>query len=216
LATIFINSRESVSPTKVSARELAEATDDRTTCVCYFGGDPTPQILRAIKPSKLALERASGRILRVCWETNGRVRDPLLSMMAGLSLKSGGCIKFDIKAWNEKVHYALCGVSNKKTLENFRSLSGAMSRRPLPRFLIASPIRVPGYVDDGEVAGIADFIAELNPDIPYSLLAFYPQFCLTDLPTTSRSHALRCKEIAERAGLRRVPIGNLHLLGQDY
>jgi pyruvate formate lyase activating enzyme len=208
--------KETMMPTKVSARELAEAADDRTTCVCYFGGDPTPQILHAIKASKLALERASGRILRICWETNGCVRDPFLSMMAELSLKSGGCIKFDIKAWNEKVHYALCGVSNKKTLENFRSLTRAMSRRPLPPFLIASTLLVPGYVDAGEVAGIAEFIAELNPDIPYSLLAFYPQFYLTDLPTTSRSHALRCKEIAERAGLRRVRIGNLHLLGHAY
>jgi hypothetical protein len=53
---------------------------------------------------------------------------------------------------------------------------------------------------------------DLSPDIPYSLLAFYPQFYLNDLPTTSKSHALRCKAAAENAGLRRVHIGNLHLL----
>jgi pyruvate formate lyase activating enzyme len=82
--------------------------------------------------------------------------------------------------------------------------------------LIASTLLVPGYVDEKEVAGIAGYLAELNPEIPYSLLAFYPHFHLQDLPTTSRTHALRCKEVAEGVGLKRVHIGNLHLLGKDY
>ena len=137
-------------------------------------------------------------------------------MMANLSLESGGCIKFDLKAWNEGIHYALCGVSNRKTLENFKVLAELVSRRPEPPMLIASTLLVPGYVDEVEVAAIAAYLAELNPEIPYSLLAFYPHFHLHDLPTTSRTHALRCKEIAENAGLKRVNLGNLHLLGRDY
>lgn len=137
-------------------------------------------------------------------------------MMADLSLESGGCIKFDLKAWDEGIHYALCGVSNKKTLENFEVLSEMVSRRPEPPMLIASTLLVPGYVDETEVAGIAGFLAALNPEIPYSLLAFYPHFYLQDLPTTSRTHALRCREVAEQAGLKRVNLGNLHLLGRDY
>jgi pyruvate formate lyase activating enzyme len=207
---------ETLSEGQVRARELAAAVDDRTTCICYFGGDPGPQILHALKASELALGKASGRVLRICWETNGCVREPYLSMMAELSLRTGGCIKVDLKAWDAKVHRALCGVSNEGTLDHFRSLSTKISQRPSPPFLIASTLLVPGYVDDQEVARIAEFIAELDPDIPYSLLAFYPQFCLTDLPTTSRGHALRCKEIAEKAGLRRVRIGNVHCLGQAY
>jgi pyruvate formate lyase activating enzyme len=110
----------------------------------------------------------------------------------------------------------LCGVTNKKTLENFKVLSELVSQRPEPPMLIASTLLVPGYVDEKEVAGIAGYLAELNPEIPYSLLAFYPHFHLQDLPTTSRTHALRCKEVAEGAGLKRVHIGNLHLLGKDY
>ena len=137
-------------------------------------------------------------------------------MMAQLSLNSGGCIKFDLKAWNEGIHHALCGVTNKKTLENFRILSSWTPKRPDPPFLIASTLLVPGYVDEREVGEIADFIAHLNPEIPYSLLAFYPQFYLQDLPTTSRSHALRCKDRAEAAGLKRVNVGNIHLLGEEY
>jgi pyruvate formate lyase activating enzyme len=201
----------------IAAKQLAGAVKGNTTCICYFGGDPTPQILHALKTSKLALQEASGRVLRICWETNGAMQEPFLSMMARLSYDSGGLIKIDLKAWNESVHHALCGVSNRKTLENFKMLSELDQRRPEePPFLIASTLLVPGYVDEVEVAGIAGYLAELNPEIPYSLLAFYPHFHLQDLPTTSRNHALRCREIAENVGLKQVHIGNLHLLGRDY
>jgi len=42
--------------------------------------------------------------------------------------------------------------------------------------------------------------------------AFHPQFFFKDLPVTLRGLAIRCKEAAEKEGLRRVTIGNLHLL----
>jgi pyruvate formate lyase activating enzyme len=54
-----------------------------------------------------------------------------------------------------------------------------------------------------------------NPDrlgIPYSLLGFSPQFMMSDLPTTTRDQAEECLEAAKEAGLRRVRIGNAHLL----
>jgi pyruvate formate lyase activating enzyme len=85
----------------ITAKQLAGAVKDNTTCICFFGGDPAPQILHALKASKIALQEASGRVLRVCWETNGAVQEPFLSMMAKLSYDSGGLIKFDLKAWNE-------------------------------------------------------------------------------------------------------------------
>jgi pyruvate formate lyase activating enzyme len=79
--------------------------------------------------------------------------------------------------------------------------------------LIASTLLVPGYVDQVEVSRIASFIASLSPDIPYSLLAFYPQFMMNDLPTASRQYAQDCLEAARRQGLKNVRVGNLHLLG---
>ena len=207
---------QTASETAVTAKELAGAVTERTSCICCFGGDPTPQILHALKASKIALEKASDRILRICWETNGATREPYLGMMADMSLHSGGCIKVDLKAWDEGLHRVLCGVTNRQTHQNFEILSGWIRRRPQPPFLIASTLLVPGYVDEHEVAAIARFIARQNPEIPYSLLAFHPHFYLHDLPTTSRSHALRCKEAAEAVGLKTVRIGNLHLLGKEY
>jgi pyruvate formate lyase activating enzyme len=208
--------RYATAEPEVSAQELAGKVDESTSCICYFGGDPTPQLPHAILTSRLALQRAKCRILRICWESNGSMHPNLLRQMAELSLKSGGCIKFDLKAWSEEIHYALCGVSNKRTLENFRLLAQYIERRPQPPFLVASTLLVPGYVEQEEVAHLAAFIASLNPDIPYALLAFHPHFLMSDLPTTSTGHAQQCLEVAREAGLRNVRLGNIHLLGSDY
>jgi len=197
---------------RIKPNELAQAVDDRTSCICYFGGDPTPQLPHAIETSRIALEKTKGKILRICWETNGSMASQLLEEVLNLSLNSGGCVKFDIKAWNESLHIALCGVSNLRTKENFELAATWINKRPEPPLLIASTLLVPGYIDEEEIRGISRWIASLNPSIPYALLAFYPQFFFKDLPTTSRTFAFRCKEVAEESGLRRVRIGNMHLL----
>ncbi|MCL0046585.1 radical SAM protein [Dehalococcoidales bacterium] len=196
----------------VKASKLAEAVDEDTACVCFFGGDPTPQLPHAIYASKLALKKNKGRILRICWETNGSMHPALLEQMLQLSLNSGGCIKFDLKAWSEPLHLALCGVSNNRTLDNFRFLARHTKQRPSPPLLVASTLLIPGYIGKEEVARIAGFISSLDPDIPYALLAFHPDFIMTDLPTTSRQQAMECLESARDAGLNRVRLGNIHLI----
>jgi len=194
------------------AAELANAVDDRTACICYFGGDPGPQLPHAIRTSELALEANSDRILRICWETNGGMSPSWLDRMIELSLASGGCIKFDLKAWDEAVHRALCGVSNRRTLANFQRVAESRRGRPVPPLLIASTPMVTGYVDAGEIAGIARFIAQIDPGIPYALLAFGPQFEMSDLPPTPRAQAEECMAAAREAGLTNVRIGNPWLL----
>jgi len=196
----------------VTASNLAEAVDEYTACICFFGGDPTPQLPHAIYASRLALEKNRGRILRICWETNGSMHRGLLKQMVKISLNSGGCIKFDLKAWSEEINIALCGASNKWTLDNFQFLAGHSKIRPSPPLVVASTLLIPGYIGKEEVAGIAAFISSLDPDIPYALLAFHPDFLMTDLPTTSRHQAMECLDAARAAGLTRVKLGNIHLL----
>jgi pyruvate formate lyase activating enzyme len=195
-----------------AVENLVQAVHPKTACICYFGGDPSPQLPYLLRASRLMREANAGRILRICWETNGAMSKKMLTQIADISLESGGCIKFDLKAWNETLHLALTGVTHRQTLENFEQLAKWIPARPDPPFLIASTLMVPGYLDAQEVKGIAEFIASLNPDIPYSLLAFHPEYQMTDLPATSRTLAQQCLEAAARAGLTRVRLGNQHLL----
>jgi pyruvate formate lyase activating enzyme len=192
--------------------DIADAVDSRTSCICYFGGDPGPQAPYALKTSETALKRAGDRILRICWETNGSVDPRYLNEMVQMSLVTGGCVKFDLKAFDDDLHRALTGISNRRTLENFKRAARRTRERPAPPLLVASTLMVPGYIDEEEVGAIASFIADLDPGIPYSLLAFHPQFKMSDLPTTSRPQAESCREAALEAGLKRVKVGNVHLL----
>jgi pyruvate formate lyase activating enzyme len=185
---------------------------ERTACICYFGGDPSPQLPFSLNASRQAIEQNKDRILRICWETNGSMRPDLLDAMMELALDSGGCVKFDIKARDFHLHRALTGVTNDRTLDNFARAATVVDRRRDPPVLIANSLLVPGYIDEQEIGAIAKFVADLDPDIPYSLLAFHPQFYLSDLPVTSKNHAERCYQAARDAGLNNVRIGNSHLL----
>ena len=204
--------QHSVTGPRRSASDLAAAAGEQTRCICFFGGDPTCQVAHALAAAREARKHRPGRILRICWETNGSMARRHLDEMAEISLESGGCMKFDLKAWDDSLHRALCGVSNRRTLANFEHASGWIARRPDPPLLVASTLLVPGYVDAPQVSRIAEFLARLDENIPYALLAFHPMFEMTDLPVTSRQQAMECLSAAESAGLRRVRIGNLHLL----
>jgi len=202
----------SVDGPRHSATELAAAVDAATRCVCFFGGDPSCQVEHALAAVRLARKRREGHILRICWETNGSMSRAALDQAAQLSLESGGCIKFDLKAWDEPLHRALCGVTNRRTLRNFEHLSTWIGRRPDPPLLIAATLLVPGYIEAEQVGRIAEFLAGLDAGIPCALLGFHPAFEMSDLPRTSRQQAAECLAAAQAAGLKRVRIGNAHLL----
>ncbi len=195
----------------VSAAELADAAEPRTFCVCYFGGDPASQMPHALAASKLLAERG----VRICWETAGTMHPKLLDAALRYSLDTGGCVKFDLKAFDERLHRALTGISNRRTLENFARAGGHYDERPDPPPVVASTLLVPGYVEADQVGAIARFIATVHPEIPYSLLAFAPNFCMDDLPRTSRCQAEDAEAAARAAGLLNVRIGNRHLLGMN-
>ena len=132
--------------------------------------------------------------------------------MAEFARSSGGCIKIDFKAYSEEMHYALCGASNKHTIENIKLLAEVAKEREDPPLLIISTLLVPGYIDEVEIEGIAKFIAGLDWQIPWSLLGFHPQFLMTDLAGTSRLHAEKAIAIAKKYKIEDVNIGNAHLL----
>lgn len=192
-----------------SARELAAHANSRTFCVCFFGGDPCSQMPHALAAAKILAERG----VRICWETNGMQHPKFIKKAITYSFHTGGCVKFDLKAFEDQIHMALCGVSNQRTLDNF-SMAGKYSKeRPELPLVVASTLLIPGYIESDEISKIARFIAAVNPDIPYSLLVFAPNFFMSDLPITSAAMAREAVSAAQSAGLNNVHIGNRHLLG---
>ncbi|MFN4227999.1 MAG: radical SAM protein [Candidatus Ratteibacteria bacterium] len=176
-------------------------------CVCFFGGSPEPQLPFVIKFSEEILIK---RKIRICFEWNGCGNEIFVRKIGEIALKSKGIIKFDLKAFDENLNIVLTGLSNKKTLENFKIIGGLLKKADYP-LLTATTLLVPGYIDEIEIEKIAKFISTLNPEIPYSLLIFYPEFYMNDLPITPKETVFKCYETAKKY-LKNVNIGNLHLL----
>jgi pyruvate formate lyase activating enzyme len=198
----------------MSAENLVEKVDEHISCICFFGGDPSPQMPHSLEVSRIVCEKSEteNRILRVCWETNGNMKSEYAYEAAKRALESGGNIKFDLKTWNEDLNIALCGLSNQASFKNFKAIGEKFyndrSRLPL---LSASTLLVPGYIDAEEIGNIAEFIGRINPNIPYTLLAFQPSYIMKDLSTTTRIQALECRKAAKNY-LTNVRVGNVHLL----
>jgi pyruvate formate lyase activating enzyme len=195
----------------LTPEELANAADDYTTCVCYFGGDPAPNSEHSLKVSELIIKK---KPVRICYETNGNISKKWIDRISSVVDKTGGTLKFDIKAVSPNLYRIMTGISNSTMLRNFKELS-TMKRNRQSEFLVASILLVPGYVDLPEVQRICRFISENDSTIPTVLLGFYPHHAMNDLPRTSQSHANASLKIAKDEGLINVRIGNLSLLGLD-
>ncbi|MET1102154.1 MAG: radical SAM protein [Pyrodictiaceae archaeon] len=209
----------------LTLNELVEkALNPKITCVCYFGGDPTPHApLLLIVTRRMLRERRKccpDTPFRVCWETNGLANPQLMKAMATLSLATGGIVKIDWKAWTPSIYEALTGISGEKAIErlktNTRIVAELATKRSSPPLLVVSILLVPGYVDAYEVRMISRYISglmrEYGIDIPLVLLGFHPEHLMSDLPTTSKKHAKEALQAAYEEGIKRVFIGNEWLL----
>ena len=203
---------------RVHVNELVAAAKENVTCVCYFGGDPSTQIVHSILTSVKILEKAQreNRIIRICWETNGQVKPQFLRKMIDIALKSGGIIKIDIKAGTPQVYNALTDGDYSIVLRNIKEVASYFNyRREIP-LLNISLLVVPGYIDEVEVENVCKLINEINTEIPVSFLAFHPDYLMRDLPPTSRRHMDTVIKIAREYGLKMYDVGNRWLLGEWY
>lgn len=177
---------------------------EKASCICYFGGTPEPQLPFLLKVTKKIIERKK---IRICWEWNGTGNPNLVKKAAEFSYNTDGIIKFDLKAFDCNLNIALTGRPNYRTLENFKMIAEEFGIN----LLTATTLLIPGYIDKEEVKKIAKFVSSLSPDIPYSLLAFHPDFGMRDMPMTTKKLAEECYKVA-RNYLNKVNIGNKHLL----
>jgi pyruvate formate lyase activating enzyme len=195
------------APVFTEEKVVAAALHPEVRCICFFGGSPEPQFPFALRLGQKILERSDGK-KHICWEWNGSGHPNLVKKAAQLSARSGGTVKFDLKAYHPNISLALCGVRNRRAFENFSLLAGLYPQKDI---LTATTLLVPDYIDRQEIGQIARFISRLDNEIPYSLLVFHPDYLMTDLPVTSHRQVDECFEEASHH-LSRVNVGNLHLL----
>ncbi len=194
-----------------SPLDIITLVDSKTRCICFFGGDPVPFILHTIKIGETIIKNKIKKVVRICWETNGSMNKNYLLKILEIAYKTGGIIKFDLKFFTEKLNIALCGVSNKTTLENLK-IAGEYARRKEYPLIVVSTLMIPGYINEEEIDLITKFIASINPDIPFSLLGFHSSYLMSETRYTTKIEAEKYYKIARKNGIKNVHIGNRHIL----
>lgn len=172
--------------------------------VAFTGGDI------ACRPEFYA--QAAEKIKKECsdmWvllETNGYGLTPKnLEVLA-----SGGIDSFwlDIKAYDENVYRRLCGTTNKWILEAPKLIVD------MGFVLEVLTLYIPGWVELDQIAKIAELIAEVDKSIPFTILAFFPEYKLRDVRPPTLYEMIAAYHVAKRAGLENIKLGNVSVFAK--
>ena len=110
--------------------------------------------------------------------------------------------KVDLKGFHDR-HYRDLGGVLQPVLDTIKGLK----QRGIWVEIVT--LVVPGFNDsDEELTGIAEFLAGVDPDIPWHITAYHEDYKMNN-PATKASHLLRAYEIGKRAGLRYIYPGNI-------
>lgn len=110
----------------------------------------------------------------------------------------------DLKAFKDETYKKVCGARLEPVLESIRLM------KRLGVWVEVTTLVVPGLNDgEEELGAIARFIASVDPDIPWHISRFHPDFEYTDAPATPLRTLRRAHEIGRAQGLSYIYVGNV-------
>ncbi|MCP2604902.1 radical SAM protein [Candidatus Aminicenantes bacterium AH-873-B07] len=119
-------------------------------------------------------------------------------------LKDSGVDSFwlDIKAYNKEIYRKLCGTTNEWIL---KTPSEILKRDFVLEVLT---LFIPGWVEDDQILKISELLFELNPNIPLTILAFFPAYKMENIKSPNLSDMIRIYKKVKEIGLENVKLGN--------
>lgn len=188
--------KASALPERVTPRDLirlAKASGSQVLTSTY--NEPLITSEWAVEIFKQA--RAEG--LKTCYVSNGNGTPEVIDFIR----PHLDYYKIDLKGFQDKRYRELGGV-----LENVLETIGLVHRSGL--WLEIVTLLIPGFNDsDDEIRQLCDFLVGVSPDIPWHATAFHADYKMRDRDGTSVETLLRAGEIAKRAGLNFIYLGNL-------
>lgn len=110
--------------------------------------------------------------------------------------------KVDLKGFHDR-HYRDLGGTLQPVLDTIRGLK----QRGI--WVEVVTLVVPDFNDsEEELTGIAEFLAGVDPDLPWHITAYHQDYKMNN-PATTTAHLLRAYEIGKRVGLRYIYPGNI-------
>jgi len=119
-------------------------------------------------------------------------------------LRDAGVDSFwlDIKAYDERIYKKLCGTTNEWILKApYEILKRDFILEVLTLF-------IPGWVEDEQIIKILKLLVELNPEIPFTILAFFPSYKMKNVKPPTLFDMIRVYKEVKDIGLKNVKLGN--------
>lgn len=175
---------------------VEEATRSRSFTISYTYTEPTIFFELALDTAKLAVKKG----LKNIFVSNGYMTEECLKEIS--SDLHGANV--DLKAYTDKFYKEQCGA---KLEPIFRTLE---IMRKTGVWVEVTTLLIPGLNDSiDELKGLAGFLSNLDPDIPWHISRFHPSYRLMNVRPTPPESIQMARDIGYEAGLKYVYTGNL-------
>jgi pyruvate-formate lyase-activating enzyme len=115
----------------------------------------------------------------------------------------------DIKAFDPSKHKWLTGCPNELIL----SLPEEILKKGFVLEVLS--LYIPGVVETDQLEEIARRLCSVDPEIPFTILAFFPEHLMRDFRTPTAEEMALAYKAAKDAGLKNVRLGNLGVFLRD-
>ncbi len=175
---------------------VREAAENGCRSISYTYTEPTVFFEYAYDTARLAAPAG----LANTFVTNGYMTEEAIDAIEPFL----DAANVDLKAFRDETYRKVCGARLEPVLNSIRR----MKEKGI--WVEVTTLIVPGLNDgEEELAGIAAFIAGVDPDIPWHVSRFHPDYEYTHAPPTPVATLKAARDIGQGAGLRYVYVGNV-------
>jgi pyruvate formate lyase activating enzyme len=183
---------EHMTPAMVVEKALAS----RSATISYTYTEPTIYFELALDTARLAVSRG----LRNIFVTNGYMTEDCLKEIYP-DLHGANV---DLKSYRDHFYKEQCGARLSPVLHTIETM------KEMGIWLEVTTLLIPQQNDSREeLKGLAKFLADLDPNIPWHISRFHPTYRLLNVPSTTAEGIHRARDIGYEAGLKYVYTGNL-------
>lgn len=199
--------RSSLCPKVIQKKEILlspQGWGPARNIVAFTGGDLTCCPEFYIQCARLIKAETN---LWVLIETNGYGLTPQ-NLDA---LKEAGVDSFwlDIKAYDETDHKWLTGCFNRNLLK----LPEELLKRGFVLEVLS--LYIPNLVETPQLRKIAQHLFDVDPEIPFTILAFFPEYQMKRYKRPKVSEMIEAYSAVKATGLRNVRLGNTGIFASN-
>ena len=181
---------------------VTHALESGCSSISYTYNEPTAFFEYAYDTARAAGEKRLANV----FVTNGFMTEEALRT---IEPHLDAC-NADLKSMRSSFYRKLCHARLEPVLDNIRYLSDS------DIWLELTTLIIPGFNDsDRELAELAEFIADMDPEVPWHISRFHPDCRMTDIEKTPEETLGRACTLGKEAGLSHIYIHNLRGTDSD-